>query len=286
MKMKMNLSPHPLKMAAVPDGAACYFCLGEEAEEEGMPLVRDCSCRGDSAGFAHFSCLTTYAEQKSKAAEDGDMKTFAKPWNECNNCKQPFQGQLTVDLASSFVSFAEATYGHPDNNKMDRMKVMVALRMNIVALLMSNDFSNEVANEKRRIIDNLLSMIDQTKKDFNMSRWIHMPKDSEEYRYYNLLLGDYEGFAYEELGGVSVREISKNGKMIATTHLKKARAIYNLVDMKENVQLMDTKISMVNNAVVKNCVDGESVHPTMCAYTSSLLQDMKKSTKVSSTSPT
>jgi len=38
---------------------------------------------------------------------------------------------------------------------------------------------------------------------------------------------------------------------------------------------MDTKISMVNNAVVKNCVDGEAVHPTMCAYTSSLLQDMK-----------
>jgi hypothetical protein len=104
MKMKMNLSPHPLKMAA---------------DEEGMPLVRDCSCRGDSAGFAHFSCLTTYAEQKSKAASHGDMKTFVKPWNKCNNCKQPFQGQLTVDLASSFVSFAEATYGHPDNNKMD-----------------------------------------------------------------------------------------------------------------------------------------------------------------------
>jgi E3 ubiquitin-protein ligase DOA10 len=62
-------------MATVPGGAACYFCLGEEADEEGKPLVRDCSCRGDSAGFAHFSCLTTYAEQKCKVAD-----VFSEPW--------------------------------------------------------------------------------------------------------------------------------------------------------------------------------------------------------------
>ena len=30
-----------------------------------MPLVRDCSCRGN----AHFSCLTKYAEQKCKQME-------------------------------------------------------------------------------------------------------------------------------------------------------------------------------------------------------------------------
>lgn len=36
---------------------ACYFCLEEGDDEEGKPPVRDCSCRGDSAGFAHFSCL-------------------------------------------------------------------------------------------------------------------------------------------------------------------------------------------------------------------------------------
>ena len=39
-----------LTMTAIPDGAACYFCLGVKADEEGMPLVRDCSCRGGSAG--------------------------------------------------------------------------------------------------------------------------------------------------------------------------------------------------------------------------------------------
>ena len=79
---------------ATPDGAACYFCLGEEGDGEGELPVRDCSCRGDSAGFAHFSCLTKYAEQMSKqAGEGGGMSAFVEPWEKCNNCKQPFQNQ-------------------------------------------------------------------------------------------------------------------------------------------------------------------------------------------------
>jgi hypothetical protein len=63
-------------VATIPSGAACYFCLGEEADEEGMPLVRNCSCRGDSAGFAHLSCLEKYAEQKCKQAGESAMGAF------------------------------------------------------------------------------------------------------------------------------------------------------------------------------------------------------------------
>ena len=103
---------------AIPNGAACYFCLGEEADEEGKPLVRDCSCRGDS-GFAHLDCLVKYAEQKCKAVVDRDFGAFAEPWYKykCNNCKQPFQNQLSVDLASAFVSFTEATYDNRGSSK-------------------------------------------------------------------------------------------------------------------------------------------------------------------------
>ena len=100
-----------------------------------MPLVRDCSCRGDS-GFAHLSCLTTYAEQKSKRAgeEDMNMGAFSEPWGICNNCKQNFQGQLAIDLSSAFISFAEATYSHEGDSKYDRLKVMASLRCKIIAL--------------------------------------------------------------------------------------------------------------------------------------------------------
>jgi hypothetical protein len=59
-------------MTTIPDGAD--FCLGEEADEEGKPLVRDCSCRGDSAGFAHLSCLTTMLNKNARR-----VKSTLKP---------------------------------------------------------------------------------------------------------------------------------------------------------------------------------------------------------------
>lgn len=44
---------------AVPNGASCYICLDTGPNEAGMPLVHDCSCCGDAAGFAHLSCIVT-----------------------------------------------------------------------------------------------------------------------------------------------------------------------------------------------------------------------------------
>ena len=55
------------------------------------------------------------------------IDSFAEPWKKCNNCKQPFQGQLLIDLASAFVSFAETTYGHAGNSKWNKLKVLSSL---------------------------------------------------------------------------------------------------------------------------------------------------------------
>ena len=106
------------------------------------------------------------------------MAAFSNPWRYCNNCKQPFENQLSVDLVSAFVEFAEATYGHEGNNKWDKLRVMESLRLTIVALTKCKSFK-----ERMKTINNLLSTIDQTKKDFEMNGWIHMPRDSEEYEY-------------------------------------------------------------------------------------------------------
>jgi hypothetical protein len=150
---------------AIPIGAACYFCLGEEVDEKGKPPLRDCSCRGDSAGFAHLSCLTKYAKQKCKQAGDRQIADFYIPWEICSNCKQPFQGQLAIDLASAFVEFAEATYGHGEgNSKWDKLKVMTAFKSNIISLDRLPDRSKD-RTETTMLLNNLLSMIDQTKKD-------------------------------------------------------------------------------------------------------------------------
>jgi len=246
----LNSRPRPsarcaqIVMSAIPDGAACYFCLGEEADEEGMPLVRDCSCRGDSAGFAHLSCLTKYAEQKSKQAGDGDLDAFSTPWKLCNNCKQPFQNQLSIDMASACYLFAETTYGHAGNSKCDKMKVIDSLRSKIRVL--SNTVDKELVKVEMTILLNkMISMVDQTKTDLKMSRWIHMPKGSEEYEYYEVLCGNYEAYAYLKLGVLLLMwDSSEEEFKTMITHYKKARAIYNLVDMKDKAEQMDTLISL------------------------------------------
>ena len=233
---------------SIPDSgaAACYFCLEEEADEEEMPPVRDCSCRGDSAGFAHFSCLAKYAEQKCKRAVEGDMPSFIEPWEKCNNCKQPFQNQLSVDLSSAFISFAEASYGHPDSSKWDKMKVMESLRLKIDALsnMAHTDNSNKAIKvEMTNITNSLLSMIDQTKKDLKMSRWVHMPQESEEYQYHRMLCVGYEAYAHEQLGTMLRNVTDKEGFNVKIMHWKKARAIFNLVGMTDTANEMDTIIS-------------------------------------------
>jgi hypothetical protein len=247
------------------DVAACYFCLGEEADEVGKPLVRDCSCRGDSAGFAHLSCLVTYAEQKCKQADDRDIGAFAMPWEKCNNCKQPFQNRLAIDLASSFVSFAEANYGHPGSSKWDKMKVMTSIKSNITALKRLTDRSRD-RTETTMLLNNLLSMVNQTKKDLNMSGWIHMSKASEKYVYYRLLCGNYEAFVHHELGSMLMSDTSEEGFKVMITHFKKASAICKLVGMKDLAQHMDTTILMLTSN------NQQSASPTV---TSSMLQCMK-----------
>jgi hypothetical protein len=244
-------------MTAIPNnGAACYFCLEEGPDDEGKSLVRDCSCRGDSAGFAHLSCLTKYAEQKCKKVVDGKSHSFAEftePWQSCNNCKQSFQNQLAVDLSTAFVTFAEVTYGQPGNGKWDKLRVMYSLRFQIVALSLLPDTDTE---RKEELNNKLLSMVDKTKNELNMRRWVHMPKDSEEYQYYRTLCGDFEAFVYSNLGAISMRKASKfvftnlggnidEGRFQnAMVHFKKARAILNLVGMEDAAKQMERKISL------------------------------------------
>ena len=50
--------------------AACWICLEEGNDGEGKPPVRDCSCRGDAAGYAHNSCIVEYAKVKNKQAKN------------------------------------------------------------------------------------------------------------------------------------------------------------------------------------------------------------------------
>ena len=68
---------------------------------------------GDDAGFlgfAHLSCLVTYADSKSRDLLDADEDDFHEPWRECPHCRQNYQRQVALDMANSLLSIIDKKY--------------------------------------------------------------------------------------------------------------------------------------------------------------------------------
>jgi hypothetical protein len=100
---------------------------------------------------------------------------------------------VLLNLSSAFTSFTEIAYNFPGNSKWDKVKVMAALRSKsgrLVKVVCSNSPRKDKGTLKMEcemLIKKLLPVIDQTKKDLKMSRWLHMPPTSFEYKYYTPL---------------------------------------------------------------------------------------------------
>ncbi|KAL7524752.1 hypothetical protein ACHAWF_001066, partial [Thalassiosira exigua] len=92
------------------------ICLDGDADDERKPIVRDCSCRGDDAGYAHLSCLVHYAETKTKESllQQRDLMDIMELWETCPNCHQKYQRQVALDMAKSFISVIDEKFpgGH------------------------------------------------------------------------------------------------------------------------------------------------------------------------------
>jgi hypothetical protein len=123
------------------------------------------------------------------------------------------------------------------------MKVLTAHRFNI------GTHGNDRKTEEL-LIHNLLSMIDQTKKDFKINSWLHKPHDSGEYKYYCAIRGEYEAFLYDALGMNNTSTDSSTEEFKAITHFKKALAIYKLVGMTVAVEAkrLEGKIALANRS--------------------------------------
>jgi hypothetical protein len=134
--------------------ASCWLCLDDEADHCGKPPVRDCSCRGDDAGFAHVSCIVDYARRKSREA--ADPVEFVVPWARCENCKQRHENQLRIDLLDEFKRFVDEQY--PGSN----WRHLAVQNQFLGAVLSGAEISREKQEE---IIDTTLSVIDQLSID-------------------------------------------------------------------------------------------------------------------------
>ena len=107
--------------SAMSGAAVCWICLDGGADDTGKPIVRDCACRGNDAGFAHTSCIIKYAEKKCEQFSiDSQIFEFTAPWEICPNCNQSYQNDLSVHIADAFVSFAKRSYGYPGNDSLIR----------------------------------------------------------------------------------------------------------------------------------------------------------------------
>ena len=238
----------------IPDGATCYLCLGDGLDEAGVPLVRDCSCRGDSAGFAHLSCIVQYAKQKCKLAQGTDLSSYLEPWITCLGCKQMYQNQLSHDLTSALLSFTETTYGYPGNCDSDKLRIMIALWENITTAISSTRSTKIVdgdiaskSNENTKmdcemLIKKLMSMVDEMKKEKHMSGWVYTPPTSLEYKFYELLSG-FEARGYKFLAEVSAIDNSTEaGFKTSIAYYERARTIYYQLGMNADAELMDAII--------------------------------------------
>jgi hypothetical protein len=99
--------------------AACWICMDDGPDEAGKPTIRDCSCRGSDAGFAHISCIVEYATRKSSENRNyTSIPEFRVPWTECPNCKQMYSGQLRCELQVKFAEFTENRYPEFDCRRL------------------------------------------------------------------------------------------------------------------------------------------------------------------------
>ena len=225
--------------------AVCWICLDGGADDTGMPLVRDCACRGDDAGFAHLSCIIKYAQKKSEQAIVPNE--FITPWEKCPNCLRSYQNDLAVHIADAFVSFAKKSYDYPGNQLFDKVKVMVALHNQIGSNLTATS-GRETMDAKDKIenlIHNLLVTVDQAKEEHDMGGWVHMAPTTDQFQMYKYICTNFEAFAYHNLAQIFGLDQTEEGAKTQIGYYSKARAIYDAFGKEAESKLMTKSIHRI-----------------------------------------
>jgi len=156
----MDIEPTQEAQDDTSQSSCCWLCLGERLDASGMPLVRNCSCRG-SSGFVHLSCIIRYAEIDGRNSYQS-MGNIGAAFQECPNCKQEFQNDLRYHLERARVSFVEREFAD------DHMLYLRALIHRVRVLNAEND---DDTAEGDQICFKMISIIDEMKSDHSQSDW-------------------------------------------------------------------------------------------------------------------
>lgn len=215
--------------------AVCWICLEGGSDDTGKPLVRDCACRGDDAGFAHLSCIIKYAQKKSEQAIRPEE--FVAPWETCPNCLQCYQNDLAMNVADACAPFVQRTYGYPGDDLIDKMRNMQALRIQIQT-------RKDMCNRSKRVdhIHKLLALVNQAKKEHNMEGWAHMAPTTDEFCQYCFISSNFETFSYVCLGNNVVLDMTEESKNMKIQYYIKARDIFKALGSTHHIKLMNDNI--------------------------------------------
>ncbi|KAL9185837.1 hypothetical protein ACHAXT_003614 [Thalassiosira profunda] len=125
-----------------PSEATCWICLGEGPDDDGQPLLRNCSCRGES-GFGHLSCIVDFAKAKIRHIKSpSDMSKFNIAWQQCPNCMQRYRGELGLLLAAECIKFVE------NEGTCSDWRLLSAYNLNFIALSTLRSGEAEEAGKK------------------------------------------------------------------------------------------------------------------------------------------
>lgn len=237
--------------------ASCWICLEEGPDTSGQPLRRDCSCRGNHAGYAHLSCLVQFAESKCKEIFKYKTYMFHKQWGTCEQCKQPYQNGLALDLSDECVSFAENAYGYKENNFNEKLKMMEAIHFRIESVLSNAvDASLTTLEDEVQRVVKLHSMVEQVINSYNMKSWVHMPKSSYEFQWYKRLRVHFEADGYAFMGSLLRHCCDKketyNEEITGRIGkcYRKALTIFNLFDEESSACIVEGMIYSFNYEVL------------------------------------
>jgi len=219
----------PPPCAADNEGVSCWICLEEGPDELGEPLVRDCSCRGES-GHAHLSCIIQYAEQKSRGvvSANGSMDDFFKPWDICPNCKQRYRNKIAIDLATAFLAFTQSNY--PEHKSIH----LKALNMKLDALAKSGQLE-----DTKKVANKILSIVRRLKMNHSS-----LPKR-------DLYV---EARAHDQLGIIHLNEGTKESAKSGMKHFEICRDILKSAGNNYGVAATEAKLAQLgvsNNEVTE-----------------------------------
>jgi hypothetical protein len=229
---------------------ACWICLEEVADNVGVLPVRDCSCRGDAAGYAHPSCLIAYATTKSIQLKKGcSTKDQEEVWRKCPTCKQQYQNQLSLDLCTAYVTFAESPEGKKCVDIRNALEVNISCIKDILidrTKTMSIPLSRSGGKDKVlsatnvsirdngiQLCNKLLSLVLQQKNDNTNTKY--MPK-----------IMHWVADTYESIGFLHNLDQTREAGEIALTYLERAQGIYKtlLPKQKDNLHHVNTNIAV------------------------------------------